>query len=173
MMKGIKLKIITKESNILMKILVGIEFADYFFDVNNFESYEMNMDDNWKELSNDDTIKSEDAKERILTIDDSRAKIEFLELNIRYKGSKKADLYDYNDFLDSDYETVIKLIDACIIHIYSKNQEFLKKVLSNLRDYNNSIKFKNLVTLDQISIDEKMVIWYQKSEIPKSNLQRY
>lgn len=167
MMKGIKLKIISEESNVLMKILRGMEFTNYSFDINFFESYEVNMGENWKELSNDKSITSEDAKERVLTIDDSRARIEFLELYIRYIDSEKANLYDYNDFLDSDYETVIKLIDACIIHIYSKNREFLKNVLRNIRDYNSSIKFKNLILLSKISMDEKMVIWYPKSEIPK------
>lgn len=169
MMKGIKLKIISEESNILLKILVGIEFSSYSFDVSNFESYEENMDEKWKELSNDKSITSEDAKERILTINDLRAKIEFLELYIRYEDVVKVNLYNYKDFLESEYETVIKVIDARIIHIYSKNKKFLKKILSNLKDDSNSIKFKNLIILDEISDDEKMIIWYPKSEIPHLN----
>lgn len=169
MMKGIKLKIISNESNVLMKILEGIAFNNYSFDICNFESYETYMDKNWKELSNEKIIESEDAKERILTINDSRARIEFLELNIRCNNAEKTDIYNYNDFLNSEYETVIKVIDACIVHIYSKNQDFLKKVLSNLRNYNNSIKFKNLIVLDQVPIDEKMIIWYPESEVTYSN----
>lgn len=118
------------------------------FYINYFETYEYNISNpNWVYLDKIDEIASIQAKERLLNLDDPNGNIEFLELFVRKCNGIEIDIVNYNDFIQSDYYLIIKIIDHRNIEIYCKYQNILDRILQNINYYSSKVKFESIKQL--------------------------
>lgn len=146
-MKGLKISVYSQYNNILKSILKDIDFDNFIFDTGMYESYEVNMPDNWIYLSDLETIPSHLIKKRVLEDEDRIIRPEFLELYIRPAAYKYFDVNSYEDFINSDYQMIILVIDARNIEIVTKNQSWLKKIVDNI----------DSMILDNIDLNFKLI----------------
>ncbi len=150
-MVGLRICFNGTDTNILKKLLRGIDFNKYDFDINYFESYELNMPEDWDYLSDVDEITSEQAKNRILKVDEKCAAPEFLELFVRPKNTNRRDVVTYQEFLYSNYVMSIIIIDHRNIEICCKNENWLSKIYNNITFLKGVVDFQTVIMIEKIT----------------------
>lgn len=168
-MVGLLVRVIEKDSNILKKLLKGIDFDKFDFDITYFESYESNMPDKWDYLSELENITSEQAKNRVLNVNEISAAPEFLELLIRPITSDKKDIDTYDDFLQSDYVMSIIIIDHRNIEICCKFDKWLLMICDSITSISNLVRFKSIHRLYKIKNEALLSCFRPKGSISICN----
>lgn len=164
-MIGVLICINDFDSNILRKLFKGIDFSNYIFDTDYIESYETDMPDDWVYFSQLEDISSEQAKVRILEVDQMKCAIEFLELNIRPCFGKKYEIELYSDFISSDYVISVIITDHRNVEICCKKPEWLSFILKNAYDYGGKNRIITITPLLNINPKSKLRAWRVKGDI--------
>ena len=134
MIRGIKFKIPNKWGYILKDILKDISLENYIVKIN--EDNEIWIE-NDKQLLEEKIIEGEKfskliSKNLYYTI--------FANIHIYEKESKISNIKTYEQFLKSDCEIIILIIDSIDVCIYVKNKEILNRIELNVKEN----KFKNI-----------------------------
>ena len=134
MIRGIKFKIPNKWGYILKDILKDISLENYIVKIN--EDNEIWIE-NDKQLLEEKIIEGEKfskliSKNLYYTI--------FANMHIYEKESKISNIKTYEQFLKSDCEIIILIIDSIDVCIYVKNKEILNRIELNVKEN----KFKNI-----------------------------
>ncbi len=167
-MKGLIFRFEENNSNILKKLFKNIDFNNYDFDIDFFESYEdlfSDMPEDWDFLSDLEEISSTQAKHRILQVDDITAAPEFLELYIRSSNSKRLNISKYNEFLLSDYIMSVLVIDHRNIEICCKNDSWLSVICNNIKELFKYIEIIKVKYLYDIPLEARIRIWAPRDSI--------
>jgi len=123
------------------------------------------MPDDWVYFSKLEDISSEQAKVRILEVDQMKCAIEFLELNIRPDFGKKSEIESYSDFISSDYVISVIITDHRNVEICCKNPEWLSFILENAYEYGEKNKNITITLLQNINPKSKLRAWRVKGDI--------
>ena len=134
MIRGIKFKIPNKWGYVLKDILKDISLENYIVKIN--EDNEIWIE-NDKQLLEEKIIEGEKfskliSKNLYYTI--------FANIHIYEKESKISNIKTYEQFLKSDCEIIILIIDSIDVCIYVKNKEILNRIELNVKEN----KFKNI-----------------------------
>lgn len=134
MIRGIKFKIPNKWGYVLKDILKDISLENYIVKIN--EDNEIWIE-NDKQLLEEKIIEGEKfskliSKNLYYTI--------FANMHIYEKESKISNIKTYEQFLKSDCEIIILIIDSIDVCIYVKNKEILNRIELNVKEN----KFKNI-----------------------------
>lgn len=127
MIRGIQFKIPNKWGYMLKDILKNIDLADYDFEIN--DDNEIWMENN-EQLFVEDIIDGEDFNKRI---SQNPYYIIFANIHIYKTGSKISKIKTYKEFLDSECEIIILIIDSMNVCIYAKDKEKLDKIELNVK----------------------------------------
>ena len=140
--------------NIINSLFKTFDFKHKSIDIKYWESYgdKCKLDFNeFDNLSNDQTIKELANEENEI--------YPF----IRSKTSLKEVVETYNDFINSEYDLSLVIIDRRNIEICSKSQEYLNDIVKNFSECN--LENKKIKLLDNINLDAKLKCWCQKTDI--------
>ena len=127
MIRGIQFKIPNKWGYMLKDILKNIDLADYDFEIN--DDNEIWMENN-EQLFVEDIMDGEDFNKRI---SQNPYYIIFANIHIYKTGSKISKIKTYKEFLDSECEIIILIIDSMNVCIYAKDEEKLDKIELNVK----------------------------------------
>lgn len=127
MIRGIQFKIPNKWGYMLKDILKNIDLADYDFEIN--DDNEIWMENN-KQLFVEEVIGGEDFNKLICQ---NPYYIIFANIHIYKTGSKISKIKTYKEFLDSECEIIILIIDSMNVCIYAKDEEKLDKIELNVK----------------------------------------
>ena len=164
-MVGLLVRFNENDSNILKKLFDGINFDFFDFDIASIESYESDMPNGWDYLSELDYISSEQAKNRILNVNDIQAAPEFLELYIRPKDAKEDYFATYGEFIQSDYVMSVIIFDHRCIEICCKNENWLSKICDNIASLSNIIHFTTVRKINEIKSEALLSIFRPRGSI--------
>ena len=134
MIKGIQFEIPNKWGYILRDILKNINLENYVFEIN---------DDNEIWMENDKQLLIENiinGKDFYKLISKNPYYAIFANIHIYKKGSKIDKIKTYEEFLDSECEFIILIMDSIDVCIYVKDKEILNKIELNAKQN----KFKNI-----------------------------
>ncbi len=134
MIRGIQFKIPNKWGYMLKDILKNIDLADYDFEIN--DDNEIWVENN-EQLFVEEIIDGEDFNKQI---SQNPYYIIFANIHIYKIGFKISKIKTYKEFLDSECEIIILIIDSINVCIYMKDKEKLDKIELNAKKN----KFKNI-----------------------------
>ena len=141
MIKGIQFEIPNKWGYVLRDILKDINLANYVFEIN--DDNEIWMENN-KQLFVEEVIGGEDFNKLICQ---NPYYIIFANIHIYKTGSKISKIKTYKEFLDSECEIIILIIDSINICIYVKDKEKLDKIKLNAKKN----EFKNIEYITDVN----------------------
>ena len=154
-MVGAILKFDNWSKNIIKLLLNDIDVASWSFYIQYWESYgESDLEHDFNKMK---TIKSNLFKQEIL-YKNQEIYPEFLELFAKRKTHSTKHIRTYKDFVDSYYFLSIVIIDHRIVEICCKDENTLKKIISNFKgsDLNN----KQVSVLTRIK-EESVLLSYR------------
>ena len=109
------------------------------------------------------TLLIQQAVFRFLINEENEIYPEFAEIFIRNKSSLKADIETYNDFINSEYDLSLIIIDRRNIEICSKKHEYLNEIIEKFSECN--LENKKIKLLENINLNAKLKCWRQKTDI--------
>ncbi|MDD3392504.1 MAG: DUF2691 family protein [Bacilli bacterium] len=139
-MNGIKFKIPNKYCNYLYEILMGIDFEDSFWKIEDEEVYKDDGGDLFCTINyNNNDFKQLISTNIYYTI--------FLKLQLYMEKESNYSINNFNDFLNSDCELILFITDNEYVEIYSKNSNMLNIIMNNAKLCN----FSNIEMIVDIS----------------------
>lgn len=141
-MIGIEFKYDLCYGNIFQLLLKGIDINAYNWDIKEFDA----ITKNGKNLDESNTIVENlmNEKESYMTI--------FANIRVFPTDSQISIIDTYNDFLNSDCELIILVIDVYEYEIYFKKSKLKDILLQNLRDLNISYSIKTIDNDERIGM---------------------
>ena len=131
-MVGAVLKFTGDLPNIINSLLKIFDFEQKCIDIKYWESYGDNGTLDFNEFDNLSSIQIVNE----LINEENEIYPEFAEIFIRNKSSLKADIETYNDFINSEYDLSLIIIDRRNIEICSKKHEYLNEIIEKFSECN-------------------------------------
>ena len=155
MKRGISFEIPNEYGRFLWEVLTPIEITKFIWLSGGEESYLVEDDELGKPLFTDkgNWIDGLSLKE---LLKDNRYYLIFVDLKAYPKGKKPSVIETYRDFLNSDCEIVLLVVDSVYVTIYCKESEKLERLYDNAK-----IKgFENLQYItDKNDTRTKLSVW--------------
>ena len=158
-MVGAVLKFTGDLPNIINSLLKIFDFEQKCIDIKYWESYGDNGTLDFNEFDNLSSIQIVNE----LINEENEIYPEFAEIFIRNKSSLKADIETYNDFINSEYDLSLIIIDRRNIEICSKKHEYLNEIIEKFSECN--LENKKIKLLENINLNAKLKCWLQKTDI--------
>lgn len=130
MKRGISFEIPNKYGSFLYEVLQPCKITEFIWHIGGEESYLVEDDKLGEPLFTDkiNWIKGLLLKEHL---EDKKYYLIFVDLKAYSKGNYPADIETYEDFLNSDCELVLLVVDSVYITIYCKDKEKLERLYDN------------------------------------------
>jgi hypothetical protein len=153
--RGISLEIPNEYGNFLGEVLKPIEITEYIWLSGGEESYFVE-DDGLGELLFTGERNWMDGLLIKELLEDNKYYLIFADLKAYTKEKKQEDIETYEDFLNSDCELVLLVVDSVYVTIYCKDSEKLERLYENAK-----IKgFDNLQYITEINdARTKLSVW--------------
>lgn len=158
-MVGATIKFDNWSPNIFKVLFKDIDVSNWYFSIMYWESYGKNTVK--IDLNEFENISSEIIKKELI-IQDSQVFPEFMELYISFCKSKRCEIKTYNDFIKSNYSISLIIIDHRNIEICCKDENVLKKMISNFKE--SSLENKRINELYFIQLDSILKSYRSKSD---------
>lgn len=149
-MKEIKFKIKNEYNKFLYKILNGIDSKEFVWVIFEDEVYNKVGSDLFQ-----DEIYSDDSFKKI--IKDQDYYTVFLKLQMYSIGSKIEKINNYNDFLNSNCQLILFIVDNVFVDIYVKDNNIVEIIKRNL-------SLNSFENVDIISNEKQIRKYYSMNE---------
>lgn len=158
-MVGVVLKFTGDLRNSIKTLFNSFDFNEKCIDIKYWESYGDSSDLDFNEFA---TLSNCQILEELI-IKENEIYPEFAEIFIRNKSALKTNIETYNDFIVSEYELSLVIIDRRNIEICSKKTEYLDIIIENFSKCN--LENKKIKLLDTINLDAKIKCWRHKNDL--------
>ena len=130
-MRGISFEIPNAYGKYLLELLDGLDITEWTWKIGDGESYVIQKDALGEPLFSNDCLLDGDELGRIISMDDYY--LIFVDLKAFSKTSSVRDITTYQEFMESDCQFVILIVDCSYVTIYAKDQHtvqhlFLKAI---------------------------------------------
>jgi len=133
MIRGISLEIPNQKGNILSKVLQPINITEFNWSIGNGESYLVvngQLDEDF--FSQD--VKVMDGKLLKKNIEDNQYYVIFADLKAFPKNENAKNIETYEDYIKSECQLIVLVVDCSYTTIYCKDKENLKRLYQNAKD---------------------------------------
>ena len=136
-MIGIKFRIPNKYNTFLGKILENTFFDNEYWNIIGSEVYKEDGNNLFgKEINYSNEVKNIITSENYYVI--------FVTMQLYDDKNEITDIKGYNDYLNSNCKLLMTIVDNEFVNIFSKQEELLEKIKSNVQKYNfRSFKYIN------------------------------
>lgn len=138
MKRGISFEIPNEYGTLLGEVLKPIDTTVFSWRIGNGESYIVVDDELNEELFSEDKKAIEGSELKNL-LENNMYYIIFADLQAYPKG-EFSDIETYEEFIESQCELVLLVVDSCYVTIYCKNKETIELLYKNATEYG----FKNV-----------------------------
>ena len=136
-MIGIKFRIPNKYNTFLGKLLENTFFDNEYWNIIGSEVYKEDGNNLFeKEINYSNEVKNIITSENYYVI--------FVTMQLYDDKNEITDIKGYNDYLNSNCKLLMTIVDNEFVNIFSKQEELLEKIKSNVQKYNfRSFKYIN------------------------------
>jgi hypothetical protein len=148
--RGIRLKLINRYDRYLYKLLLPLFHYNFIWEVHEDEVYRivegsLNRDLFEQKLLNNDRFYQQIINQHYLI---------FLKL-MASKNITNISIESYDEFIKSDVEMIVLVIDSVFVDIYVKNRVLLKKIVDNI----DVQDIENIDLIDSSDTRERLSVW--------------
>ncbi len=127
-MIGLDIRVRNEYSNYLYKILDGIDFLSYVWEVN-YEDFLYHENGDIKQVFFPTSVLN--GVEFFKCISRDSYYMIFADIKAYPLGSERSEIKTYNDFVESNCEVILLCTDSMFIEFYSKKRNVLDRVYNN------------------------------------------
>ena len=133
MIRGISLEIPNQKGNILSKVLQPINITEFNWSIGHGESY-LVVDGQLDEDFFSQDVKIMDGKLLKKNIEDNQYYVIFADLKAFPKSENVTNIETYEDYIKSECQLIILVVDCSYTTIYCKDKENLDRLYQNAKD---------------------------------------
>lgn len=131
MKRGISFELPNEYGTFLGDVLKPIDIATYRWKIGSGESYKIKNNELDNDLFPDNKVLEGIAFKRL--IENNRYYLIFVELQAHPKG-RIVEINNYDEFLRSDCELVLLVVDSCYVSIYCRDKSKLEFLYKNVQN---------------------------------------
>ncbi|MEK3828487.1 DUF2691 family protein [Paenibacillus sp. FSL K6-1558] len=155
MKRGIQFQIPNEYGSFLGEILKPIKIADYDWFVGGEESY-LVVENSLGESLFPDRVMGMAGEELQTMIDDNKYYLIFANLKAYPRGTAIIDIETYEDYVESDCQLALLVIDSSYVAVYIKDAEIREEMLEHIK----RIRYEALDYItDDNDVRTKLSVW--------------